>query len=56
MSKIIINVPVLVECDLQSFRDEDEQAFQIEKTDFIKLSNIVVGDMIIPATGIVVIE
>lgn len=41
MAKVVINIPVVVDCDIRSIAEADEISFNVEKTDFVELTNIV---------------
>jgi hypothetical protein len=51
--KIVINFPVVVECDVDSFSSEDESIVAVDKTDFFLLKNIVIAEnLLVPASCI----
>jgi hypothetical protein len=38
--KVIINVPVVVDCDIRSVPQSEESVFNVDHTDFAELTNI----------------
>jgi hypothetical protein len=57
MVRLVVNVPMVVECNLKSYTSEDESVFQFDKTDFVTLSDIVVlGSVSLPAGQLVFID
>jgi hypothetical protein len=57
MVKLVINVPMVVECNVKSYSSDDESAFQFDKTDMVTLSDIVVtGVVTIPAGQLVILD
>jgi len=57
MVKLVVNVPIVVECNVKSYSSDDESAFQLDKTDMVTLSDIVVtGVVSIPASQLVILD
>lgn len=57
MAKIVINFPIVVECDVKSHTQSDETLFNIEHMDVVELTNIKAPCKInLPASAISVIE
>ena len=56
MAKVIINFPIVVECDVKSYSNSDESWAGLDKTDAVELSNIVFpGKINIPAGSVALI-
>jgi hypothetical protein len=55
MATVIINVPIQVECDIKSYSSSDESIFQLDKTDFIEITNIKAPDKITVAASSIII-
>jgi hypothetical protein len=56
MAKVIINFPIVVECDVKSFGNSDESWAGLDKTDAVELSNIVFpGKLNLPADFVALI-
>lgn len=47
MATVVINFPIVVECDVKSATNEEESLFRIDKTDMLELSNIKVLNKIV---------
>jgi hypothetical protein len=53
MTKVIINFPIQVECDVASIDNATEAAFRMDKTDVAELTNIVFpSKLTVPASSI----
>ena len=56
-AKVIINVPVLVECEVQSMTNSEEALFNLDKTDAVMLTDFVMPSKISCAmSNIVILE
>lgn len=55
--KITINIPVTVEAEIESVTNGDEVAFNVEKTDFLRIKNATLpASILVPATAVSIVE
>jgi len=54
--KVVLNVPVVVDCDIESVNSTDEAMANLDKTDFVEITNVVFPSVIkVPASSVVIV-